>query len=127
MRSERRRQDDVAQDARRPRGARRRRGGEAVGPDDRLPAAGRPQPQRPDAHRRSGARVQAPPRHAGRDPIARGAARRRLGERGRALGDAEPVQRAAGDLPAARGLHHRSQDHDRPARARVHTRRHGSA
>ena len=76
-RAERGRQDHAAQDARRPRGARRRDRRQALRAHCRVSAAGRAEPQRPDAHRRGGPGLQAPPRHARGDPGARRADGRR--------------------------------------------------
>ena len=117
---ERRRQDDAAQDARRARRARRRRDRQAVGPDDRLPAAGRPDSQRPHAARRSRPRVQAAARHARRDRRrSKSGSATTTRRRGRARGDARALQRAAGGVPAPRRLQHRPEDHDRAARPRL--------
>ena len=52
---------------------------------------------------------ESPPRHAEGNRNARGSARPRLRPRLRARGDAHPLQRAAGKLPAARRLQHRSR------------------
>ena len=115
-RTERRRQDDAAQDARRARRARRRRRHQTVGPHDRLPAAGRAQPQRPHAADEAGLAFK--PLLDMRKEIA--TLEDRLaddtGPESEHAAMLTPLQRAAGQLPAPRGLQHRSEDHDGAAR-----------
>ena len=83
VRTERRRQNHAAQDARRLRRARLRRHRQAGGADDRLPAAGRPDAQRPHGLRRGQHRLPAAARHAARDARHRAPARRRHRSAGR--------------------------------------------